>query len=270
MHVPLAGRSVRGVVVEAGGPSQHEGELALVERLADEPRIAPVVLELCLWIAAYYGSTPARALALALPPRVRAAERHVGLRHRRRRAATARRRALLELLADGPLPLAELVERAGTTPATVRRLAKDGLVALEARLRVPHVTAGRTPPPGRADGRPDRCGRARSRRCSRPAAAISCSTASRARARPRSTCAPPRARSRAAARVLVLVPEIALSPQTARPLRRALRRPASPCCTRASPTASAARVREAAIAGDVRVVVGRALGRVRAAPATSA
>ena len=42
-------------------------------------------------------------------------------------ATTARRRALLDLLADGPLPLAELVERAGTTPATVRRLAKDGL-----------------------------------------------------------------------------------------------------------------------------------------------
>ena len=71
VHVPLAGRAVRGVVVEAGGPSQHKGELALVERLADEPRIAPAVLELCLWIASYYGSTPARALALALPPRVR-------------------------------------------------------------------------------------------------------------------------------------------------------------------------------------------------------
>ena len=41
VHVPLAGRSVRGVVVEAGGPSQHEGKLAVVEHLADEPRIAP-------------------------------------------------------------------------------------------------------------------------------------------------------------------------------------------------------------------------------------
>ena len=41
VHVPLAGRSVRGVVVEAGGASQHKGELAAVERLADEPRIAP-------------------------------------------------------------------------------------------------------------------------------------------------------------------------------------------------------------------------------------
>ena len=44
VHVPVAGRSVRGVVVEAGGPSHHEGELSRVERLANEPRIAPVVL----------------------------------------------------------------------------------------------------------------------------------------------------------------------------------------------------------------------------------
>ena len=30
VHVPLAGRNVRGVVVEAGGPSRHTGKLALV------------------------------------------------------------------------------------------------------------------------------------------------------------------------------------------------------------------------------------------------
>ena len=112
VRVPLAGRSVRGVVVEAGGPSQHEGELARVERLADEPRIAPVVLELCLWIAAYYGSTPARALALALPAARARAERHLGLGHRpagRRRRGGARSWSCSP---TAPLPLAELVERA--------------------------------------------------------------------------------------------------------------------------------------------------------------
>ena len=128
VHVPLAGRSVRGVVVEAGGESQHEGELAVVERLADEPRIAPVVLELCLWIASYYGSTPARALALALPPRVRA-PRDTWVSATGVPAATERRRRAARGAApDGPLPLAELVERAGTTAATVRKLAQDGLV----------------------------------------------------------------------------------------------------------------------------------------------
>ena len=133
VHVPLAGRGVRGVVVEAGGESRHEGELALVERLADEPRIAPAVLELCLWIASYYGSTPARALALALPPRVRAPRETwvsaTGVPPRPPGAARC-----WSCWPTGPLPLAELVERGGTTAATVRRLAKDGLVALDARL----------------------------------------------------------------------------------------------------------------------------------------
>ena len=253
MHVPLAGRSVRGVVVEAGGPSQHEGKLAVVERLADEPRIAPVVLELCLWIASYYGSTPARALALALPPRVRP-PRDTWVSATGVPATTARRRALLALLADGPLPLAELVERAGTTGATVRKLAADGLVTLEARLRVPTVTAGRTP-------KPEALTPEQTAAVARVEALLEAGggdlllygvTGSG------KTEVYLRAAESALARgktVLVLVPEIALSPQTA---RRFAARFGDLVAVLHSGISDGERraVREAAIAGDVRVVVG--------------
>jgi len=253
VQVPLAGRSVRGVVVETAAPSQHEGELARVERLADEPRIAPVVLELCLWIAAYYGSTPARALALALPPRVRAPSdtwvSATGLP-----GTTARRRALLDLLADGPLPLAELVERAGTTAATVRRLAKDGLVSLDARLRVPRVTAGRTPPP-EALTEPQTAAVAQIEGLLEAGGGdlllygVTGSGKTEVYLRAAESAL---ARGRT---VLVLVPEIALSPQTA---RRFAARFGDQVAVLHSGLSDGERraVRDAAIAGDVRVVVG--------------
>ena len=253
VHVPLAGRAVRGVVVEAGGPSQHEGKLALVERLSEEPRIAPAVLELCLWIASYYGSTPARALALALAPRVRP-PRATWVAATGVPGGTAKRRALLELLADGPLPLAELVERGGTTPATVRRLAGDGLVELEARLIVPTVKAERTPPPDELTP-------------AQAAAVAEVETLLEAGGGDLllhgvtgsgKTEVYLRAAESAIARgrtVLVLVPEIALSPQTA---RRFAARFGEQVAVLHSGISDGERraVREAAIAGDVRIVVG--------------
>ena len=239
VYVPLAGRSVRGVVVEAGGPSQHKGELALVERLGEEPRIAPLVLELCLWIARYYGSTPARALALALPPRVRpprdtwvSATGAPGTTERRPRAARG----------AGRRPAA--ADRARRACGHDRRdrapAGRDGLVELDARLRVPTRDRGAHAAAGLADARADRRRRAGSRRCSRPAGAICCSTASRARARPRSTCARPRARSPAGARCSCWCPRSRSRrrPRGASPRASASR---SPCCTPASPTASAER-----------------------------
>ena len=137
VHVPLAGRSVRGVVVEAGGESQHEGELAVVERLADEPRIAPVVLELCLWIASLLrldagpGARPRAAAA-----RARAA-RHVGLGDRR-----AGDDASAGARCSRSWPTARCRWRSwssapGRRPATVRSSRRTASSQLDARLRVP-------------------------------------------------------------------------------------------------------------------------------------
>ena len=64
LKVRLAGRDVRGVVV-ATGVDAPPVEIADAGDLVD--RVPPALIELALWLADYYGSTPARALALIAP-----------------------------------------------------------------------------------------------------------------------------------------------------------------------------------------------------------
>src|SRR5262249_34361510 len=59
------GASRRGVVVDVGVPPPDGIEPAPIDRVLDEVP-APLV-ELALWLADYYGSTPGRALALVAP-----------------------------------------------------------------------------------------------------------------------------------------------------------------------------------------------------------
>ena len=250
---PAGGPRVRGVVVEAGGPSQHEGKLALVERLADEPRIAPAVLELCLWIASYYGSTPARALALALPPRVRAPRETwvsatgvpgatrappgaAGAARRRSAAARGARRARRDDGRDGSPPRGRRPRQARCAPA------------------VPTVSAERTAPPAEltpaqtsAVAEIEKLLEAGGGDLLLYGVTGSGKTEVYLRA---AESALARGRS-----VLVLVPEIALSPQTA---RRFAARFGEQVAVLHSGLSDGERraVREAAIAGHVRIVVG--------------
>jgi primosomal protein N' (replication factor Y) len=66
----------RGVVTEIGVPPPDGVAAAPVERVAE--RLPPALVDLALWLADYYGSTPARALALVAPqaPRRRGERRH--------------------------------------------------------------------------------------------------------------------------------------------------------------------------------------------------
>jgi primosomal protein N' (replication factor Y) len=145
VRVRVAGRAVRGVVVPDDGAVPHEGALSPIEAVEDGA-VPPVLLGLALWIASYYGSTPARALALVLgPDAAPATTTWASALPAPADGPSARRRAILAELAGGPLALAVLVERAGTTAATVRRLARDGLLRLERRpvgpAAVPRVAA---------------------------------------------------------------------------------------------------------------------------------
>src|SRR5438067_4442914 len=74
VEVRLGGARQRGVVVETGVEAPAGIATAAVGRTVD--LIPPALVELALWIADYYGSTPGRALALVAPlKRARRAER---------------------------------------------------------------------------------------------------------------------------------------------------------------------------------------------------
>ncbi len=65
VSVGLAGRKVRAVVVETGVEPPPGVEIAATGAVVD--RVPAALVELALWIAEYYGTTPARALALVAP-----------------------------------------------------------------------------------------------------------------------------------------------------------------------------------------------------------
>jgi primosomal protein N' (replication factor Y) (superfamily II helicase) len=65
VSVGLGGRRVRGVVVDVGVDAPEGVEIAPAGPVVD--RVPATLLELALWVAEYYGSTPARALALVAP-----------------------------------------------------------------------------------------------------------------------------------------------------------------------------------------------------------
>ena len=65
--VRLGRRATRGVVADVGVEPPAGIEPAPVERLVGE--IPPLLVDLALWLADYYGSTPARALELVAPVR---------------------------------------------------------------------------------------------------------------------------------------------------------------------------------------------------------
>jgi primosomal protein N' (replication factor Y) len=65
VSVRLGGAKQRGVVVGFDDAPPHGVEAAPIERV--EESLPPALVELALWVADYYGSTPGRALALVAP-----------------------------------------------------------------------------------------------------------------------------------------------------------------------------------------------------------
>ncbi|MGZ4268545.1 MAG: replication restart helicase PriA [Solirubrobacteraceae bacterium] len=144
--VPFGGRDVVGVVTATADHSEHD--LAEPRRVLDAS-LTPDLVELALWLGRDYCSTPARALSLLLPPK--------GTKPKTAAWARAARDPADERLTDRQRALLATLPRfAGGDLAALRRLEARGLVAVEARAvrRAPeHVAVGaaRAAPPLTAD-----------------------------------------------------------------------------------------------------------------------
>jgi primosomal protein N' (replication factor Y) (superfamily II helicase) len=141
LRVPFGGRTAVGVVLELATESELAPERLVEPDAVLAPGVHPDVVELAGWIAEQYCSTPARALGLVLPPGAggQARPRQVLIAELTDagRAAlqdgttlTERQRAALgQLHRDGPSPAAQL-----GTP-TLRRLEARGLAVLRSSTR---------------------------------------------------------------------------------------------------------------------------------------
>lgn len=164
--VPFGRRRVLGIVVDTAAYSDVPAE-RLVEPLASLERdLAPELLRLGLWAAEEYCSTPARGLGLVLPPgtgtgaapRVRSRRRLIATLTERGYDAVAgepgvgpRQREALDALAGGAMEAAALARATGSGHAGLRGLERRGLVELTTaevgrRPRVRRV--GAAPRPG--------------------------------------------------------------------------------------------------------------------------
>jgi primosomal protein N' (replication factor Y) len=148
--VPFGRRRVPGLVVDVV-PSSDLPPERLVEPLEClEQGVPAELVELGLWVAERYCSTPARGLALVLPPGTGTAGTAAGGRTRELLAAELtnegrralrpggprlgpRQHAALEALADGPLLVADLSARTRIGHTALKALATKGLVTIATR-----------------------------------------------------------------------------------------------------------------------------------------
>jgi primosomal protein N' (replication factor Y) len=139
VRVPLGQRVVTGLVVgHDAPPADHVRDVhAVVDR---EPFLPASIVDLCRWVAEYYIAGIGDAVAVAMPPgardtRPKAKTKRVAAITAQGLSAmgadvTAKQRGALEMLAGTPpgLPAAELRER-GVTSDMLARLASRGFVA---------------------------------------------------------------------------------------------------------------------------------------------
>jgi primosomal protein N' (replication factor Y) (superfamily II helicase) len=156
--VPFGRRRVLGLVVDVGDRSEVPPE-RLVEPVAPlESEVPPALVELGLWIAEAYCSTPARGLALVLPPGTGTGSRGVpaastrelveatltpagrdALRGAGKARLGPRQHGALAQLQRGSATASELSTQHGIPHATLTSLERRGLVTLGRR------TIGRRP-----------------------------------------------------------------------------------------------------------------------------
>jgi primosomal protein N' (replication factor Y) len=148
--VPFRNRKEIGIVVGAGSPREGITPKAVAAIPDDAPVLAPAMLALCKWIAEYYVVPVGVALRCALPAALSGPDVPVPARKHRRVARLARelpsllhrdnifarapqQRALFELIESlgGRVAVEHLVQRLTFSPSVLKGLVARGLVTIE-------------------------------------------------------------------------------------------------------------------------------------------
>jgi primosomal protein N' (replication factor Y) len=147
VQVPFHGRDLRGFVVGITDRSAHEDRLKEIAGVVGErPLIPDHVMKLAYWIADYYCSPIEHAVRTVLPSAVR----RRGAQHKKQLevsllnpdgvGSSALQKKVVELLRErGPMRLRDLKAELGCSDSPIRTLDKNEIVAIEpvAQLRDP-------------------------------------------------------------------------------------------------------------------------------------
>ena len=141
VSVPLGKRVVTGIAVGPPEGGHHAETKDLLAVLDDEPFVPPAVVDLAMWVAEYYACGPGDALTAAMPPakahktvgmvRLKSDVAGITVRLKPDTTFTKRQTEAIDLLRDAPagLSMAALNER-GISADVVRRLRTAGVVTI--------------------------------------------------------------------------------------------------------------------------------------------
>src|SRR5437867_4450134 len=174
--VPLRRRSVVGIVTEAGShlPAAGIEVKPIIAALDDEPAISPPLLELGRWMSDYYGAPLGLSLRAILPGPLWSVARPAGpapaaervlvltgngmdslLERERRFKRAPKRRVVYETVEalGGSAPVAHLVKQLKLSTTALEGLVKQGLARIEhvPEIRDPFVNLSSPPPPNLTD-----------------------------------------------------------------------------------------------------------------------
>jgi primosomal protein N' (replication factor Y) (superfamily II helicase) len=165
VRVPFGRRRALGVVVGLAESSELPPERLAEPIEALEAGVPAELVQLGLWVAAEYCSTPSRGLQLVLPPGTGAGGQRVRSRSELRAEITvageealtgsgrlgSKQRAALEALGGGEMSAKDLATAVGSDRAVLRRLEERGLIntrssRLRRRTGGPELVAATEPP----------------------------------------------------------------------------------------------------------------------------
>lgn len=147
VKVPFAQRQVLGCVTGLVESSPHANLRPILKTIGRQSHITPKILELARWLGDYYCCPPEIALKTVLPEAVR--KEKEGWREQlfvrslptpapgseTKPKLSKRQVAILEMVrAATELPLQDLLRRAGTTSQTLRRLEDKGLIHIAPQI----------------------------------------------------------------------------------------------------------------------------------------